>query len=172
RTRRAQRHGRPAHPPGHHRPAVAHARVIRMRRAALAPAITPVARERGATCLDRSPEGGVESGQRLVRRGRHLLLPRADRRRSSLPGRGELLSRVTYVTSHRYIFSPGTASGQGRPRHDPRARPRLTGLEDPAWTASGPPRHPIRRPARRKVIAAGQAAPAGLLAAACTLAGQ
>src|SRR6516164_6891134 len=56
RTRRAQPHVLLTHPPGQHGPAVAHALVVRVRRAALASAHMPVAGQRGAPGLDRGAD--------------------------------------------------------------------------------------------------------------------
>ena len=60
RARRAQPHVRLADPPGQHGPAVAHAPVIRVSRAALAPACAPLSGQRGAPGLDRGPDRRID----------------------------------------------------------------------------------------------------------------
>ena len=111
-TRRAQGHVRLTQSPGHDGAAVAHVSVIGVCRAARATTRTPVAGNSSAPGLHRGADGRIELVQRLGGRCRYPLPPLSERGRSSLPGGGELPSRVICVTGHKRIFSPGGGYGQ------------------------------------------------------------
>src|SRR6478672_1084078 len=133
RARRAQPHVRLPDPPAQHGPAVAHALVVGMSRAALAPACAPVSGQRGAPGLDRGPDRRVDFVHRVGGRGRHLLSPLPQRGRGGLPRRGELLVRVACVISHIRIFSPRGRHGQpGSQKLAGPARVTVAGLPAPA----------------------------------------
>jgi high affinity sulfate transporter 1 len=113
-ARRAQRYFGVTQPPGQHGPAVAHAPVVRVRRAARTVAGPPFPGHRGAARLDGGPDRRINLAQRIGGGGRDPLPPLAHRRHRILPGGGELPGRAVWLTAHAGIFSPRAEPGQRR----------------------------------------------------------
>jgi cysteine desulfuration protein SufE len=112
RARCAQRHVRAVEPPGHDRPAVAHAVVVRVRLLAPAAAVAPLPGHRRAPGLDRGADRRLDLVQRLVGDVRYPPCPLVHRVRGGPPGRAELLPRVVLVTAHDPMISPESGCGQ------------------------------------------------------------